>query len=207
MERDRIVSELQSKISDSYTPETLAWDLLVNDDIQNNNYASELIAAIDLSEEPKPDIFNKFVYEFEILATIYFEMIFGWYKLLHLYHNEETNTDTEFKPDLTNLKIEDLQNPFIDKFKIINYILHITKIENLEYYNFLRMQSYCRVVLRDSKIDETYFIANSRNLSPEKRYHFIINGYYSGRDNLEDIFLLVDLGYAKFKVNFSHLTP
>ncbi len=118
---------------------------------------------------------------------------------------QSLNQISEFKPDLSNLTVEDLETPFKEKFKLINYILHISKIENLEYYNFLRMQSYCRVVLRDSKIDETYFIANARSLDAGKRYHFIINGYYKGRDNLEDIFLLIDLGYAKFKVNFSHL--
>ena len=54
--------------------------------------------------------------KFQILLTIYFEMIFGWYYLLHLTENEINETDTEFKPNLNQITIDDLKELLRDGF-------------------------------------------------------------------------------------------
>ena len=200
---DRIDSELQKNISDTYTPETLAWHLLVNDDL-NNLDVGQLLASIDLESEPNPQKYNKEAYEFEILLTIYLEMVFGWFKLLHLMENEESGIDTEFNPKLNLVTLHDLENPFMEKFEIIGYKLHINEITNMDYYEVLRNKSYCRVALRDLKSDEGFFKINAKNIEPEKRYHFIMNSNYSGEKNIKNIYMVLMLNDKGYKISFSN---
>ena len=54
---DEIVSNNVS--NDVFTPETLAWRLLVDDELKNDTNIKQIMASIDLNEESNPDIFNK----------------------------------------------------------------------------------------------------------------------------------------------------
>ena len=67
---DKIDEELSKNTLDVFTPDTLAWHLLVSDEVKNID-VGQLMASIDLDEEPNPKIYNREAYEFEILLTIY----------------------------------------------------------------------------------------------------------------------------------------
>jgi hypothetical protein len=210
---DRIDTEISNNIQeDVFSPESLAWRLLVDDEFTKNNDVKKMLAHIDLEEENNPEVFNKYVYEFEILLTIYLEMVFGWYKLLHLMQNEnnennENNEDLEkeFELDLTKISLNDLIDPFKEKFKMIGYNLSINEIKNKDFYDYLRNESYCRVALRDLPSDFGFFEINKNRLDPKKRYHFIINSKYKGKDNLRDIFMLLVLNDIGYKINFNYI--
>ena len=95
---DKIDLEVKEKIeSADFTPETLAWTLITDESCEKIKNGKLLFFSdqngLNLEEQTE----NKF----QILLTIYFELIFGWYKLLHLMQNEMDGTDTEFKPDLS----------------------------------------------------------------------------------------------------------
>jgi hypothetical protein len=201
---DSIDNELQNNISNEFTPETLAWQLLVDEDIEKKIEIGQLIASIDLENESNPTIYNKEAYEFEILITIYMEMVFGWFKLLHLMENEQNGTNYDFKPNLSLVTFNDLTDPFSEKMSIIGYNLNVEEITNMEYFNLLRNRSYCRVALRDLKGDDGFFKLNSKKIDPEKRYHFIMNGNYKGEKFLRNIFMVFMLNDKGYKISFSH---
>ncbi len=200
---DKIDEELSRNLSDVFTPETLAWHLLVSDNLKNVD-VGQLMASIDLDEEPNPKVYNREAYEFEILLTIYMEMVFGWFKLLHLMDNEQKGIETEFKPDLSKLSLDDLENPFKENFEIIGYNLHINQITDMDYYENLRIKSYCRTALRDLQSDYGFFNLNKNNIDPEKRYHFVMNGGFKGEKFLRNIYMLIKINNVGYKVNFTH---
>ncbi len=203
---DNIDKELQNNINDDvYTPESLAWRLIVDDDLKINNSIPHLLASIDLDNEPQPDIFNKFAYEFEILLTIYLEMVFGWYKLLHIMDCEDKNKESEFVLDFNTIKLSDLEEPFKSKFKLIGYNLFINEIDDKNYYDYLKPESYCRVALRDLQSDYGFFEINKNNIDKEKKYHFIINSNFKGKNNLRDIFMLLLINNKGYKINFTSI--
>jgi hypothetical protein len=200
---DSIDSELQKNISNEFTPETLAWTLLVDENIEKKIDVGELIAAVDLDNEPNPTVYNLEAYEFEILITIYMEMVFGWFKLLHLMENEQNGVETEFKPNLSLVTLNDIVEPFTEKLSIIGYNLHVNEITNMEYYKLLQSKSYGRIALRDLKSDEGFFRLNSKNIDPEKRYHFVMNGNYKGEKFLRNIYMIFMLNDKGYKINFT----
>lgn len=202
---DLIDNELQKNISKEFTPETLAWQLLIDEEIEKKIEIGKLIASIDLDNEQNPSIYNIEAYEFEILITIYMEMVFGWFKLLHLMENEQNGTNGDFKPNLSLVTLNDLLVPFSEKMEIIGYNLNVEEINNMEYYNLLRNRSYCRVALRDLKSDEGFFNLNKNKIEPEKRYHFVMNGNYKGEKFLRNIFMVFMLNGKGYKIYFSHV--
>jgi hypothetical protein len=203
---DAIDDIISNNISnDTFTPETLAWRLLVDDDLKNDTNIKQIMASIDLNEESNPDIFNKEAYLFEILLTIYLEMLFGWYKLLYLIENELNENPTEFKLDLSKLTLKELEEPFIEKMKLLGYILHIYEIKNKDYYDYIKNESYCRVALRDLPSDFGFFEINKNRINPEKRYHFILNSKFKGKTVLRDIFMLIVINDVVYKISFNNL--
>jgi hypothetical protein len=204
---DQIDEIISKNISDDiFTPETLAWRLLVDDEIKNDKNIKQLLTSIDLNEELNPDIFNKEAYLFEILLTVYLEMLFGWYKLLYLMENEEKGNPEHFKLNLAELKLKDLVEPFTEKFKLIGYNLNIYEINNKDYYERLKNESYCRVALRDLPSDFGFFEINKNRLDKEKRYHFILNSKFKGKTVLRDIFMLLIINDIGYKICFSSCT-
>ena len=96
---------------------------------------------------------------------------------------------------------------FQTKFKSLGYILNIDKVDNKDYYEYLRKYSYCRVALRDLSSDFGFFQINKNNIDPEKRYHFIINSNFKGKNNLREIFMLLVINDIGFKINFIKIHP
>lgn len=178
-----------------YTPEALAWKLIIDDNINNSNL---LIFAEDNDKETL----------FEILLTIYVEMIFDFYKLKYLESmdpddNFDNNFDN-FKLDIQNINVFSLTNIFSAKFNKLKHILNVREISSEE-YEMSRKLRYCTVFLKDSPNDITYFIMNEQYLDPEKRYHFVLNSLYQKKENLCDIYCTFNINSTYFKIYFSNL--
>jgi hypothetical protein len=196
---DSIDLVLKEKIeSGEFTPETLAWTLITDDDcekIKNGKLIFfDVIEGLTLEEQ----IENKF----QILLTVYFEMLFGWYKLLHLMKDEMDGTNTEFKPDLSSITLDDLTKEFLEKFKILGYILHVRELTDDEYNEYEREISYCRVLLKDSELDSNYFHLKRYQLDPEKRYTFVRNGKFQLKNIIKKYTAIVKLSTKSFKIYF-----
>jgi hypothetical protein len=144
---------------------------------------------------------------FEILVTIYLEMIFDYYKMKYL----ETTTDKDddiinkydnFKLDLTHVNVDMLTDIFFEKFKKLKIILSVRDMSQTEYENTKKIR-YCTVMLKDSPQDATYFMMNEKYLDPTKRYHFVLNSLYEKKENLRDIFCTININGKYFKINCS----
>ena len=78
------------------------------------------------------------------------------------------------------------------------------EITDMDYYENLRVKSYCRTALRDLQSDFGFFNLNKNNIDPEKRYHFVMNGGFKGEKNLRNIYMLIKIDNKGYKINFTH---
>jgi hypothetical protein len=183
---------------DVHTPDSIAWKLLVDENfVDLGENKGQLIGFLEQGEIN--DKLEATAIEFEILITIYLEMVIGWYKLLYLMENPD---GPEFKLDLTNIKIDDLTNPFKEKMLVLGYILNVTEFKNLEIYEEFKKKSYCRVALRNLKEDEGFFIMNKKNIPNDKLYHFILNSNFKSVYNLREIYAIIKINNIGYKINF-----
>lgn len=195
--KDLIDDEIDVHLNtDAYTPESIAWKLLIEDELKEIKQG-QLIGFLDNSY--CNDKLEALTVEFEILITIYMEMIIGWYKLLYLMENTD---DTQFKLNLDLIKIDDLLNPFKEKMLVLGYILNITEFKNLEIYEEFKKKSYCRIALRDLKEDNGFFIMNNKNIPKDKKYHFILNSKYEDKNNIRDIYAVIKINNVGYKISF-----
>ena len=187
----------------NYTPEALAWKLLMDDEITRSN-------LMIFSDENNKEIV------FEILLTIYLEMIFGYYKMQYLesnFNEDNDNSDNyddiydNFKLDLSNVNLFTLTNVFAEKFNKLNFILNVREITREE-YDKNKKTRYCTMLLKDSPYDNTYFIMNEKHLDPEKRYHFVLNSLYKTQENIDlrDIYCTVIINNICYKIYFTQIT-
>jgi hypothetical protein len=183
---------------ESYTPEELAWKLILDEKVEPR-------ALLTFSEDNTKEIL------FEILITIFLEMIFDHSKLQYLENNlDNTQTDTvddnfnNFKLDLTKLDFNQISNLFVEKIKKLKYLLCITELSS-EDYTLSKKYRYCTVLLKDSPSDATYFMMNEEHLDPDKRYHFALNGNYKKNSDLRDICCTVNINGKYIKIYFVSL--
>lgn len=179
---------------DTFTPEELAWRLLLDDNVNN-------VQLLAFSDENSVEIL------FEILLTVYVEMIFNHYKMQYLEFNaEEDNFDDKFdnfKLDLSQINLEMLKDNFDEKIKKLKFILNINEI-SFDRFEECKMNRYCTILFKDLLRDKAFFIMNAEYLDPEKRYHFIKNSKYENKTILRDIFCSFELNGKYYKINFSN---
>jgi len=201
---DEKLQEIKESIENTqFTPETLAWTLITDDECSQINQGQ----IIFFDDNKNLSLDEQVEEKFQILLTIYFEMLFGWYKLLHLMSLEtnQDNLNEEFKPDLNNITLEDLSIEFIDKIKILGFILYVKELSDDEHFNQEYTNCYCRVLLRDSSLDENYFYLKRYQLDPEKRYTFIRNGKFKLNENIKKYSAVIKLPKKSFKIYFDRV--
>ena len=180
----------------NYTPETLAWTLIMDDSINNSEL---LIFAEENNNETT----------FEILITIYVEMIFNYYKLKYLESQDDSDNNDNFDNNFDNFKLDinqinmfTLTNIFIEKFNKLKFILNVNELTNDE-YEISRKNRYCTILLRDSPSDNTYFIMNEKYIDKNKKYHFVLNSLYNLKNNLRDICCTFSINSKYYKIYFT----
>src|SRR5688500_9500519 len=158
----------------AYTPEKIAWELLTGkfDDSQR---------SIEIMSAEKDDG-NPHTFIFEILITIFMEIIFSLAKLDFHSKNEKgakfdaTNATSPFMastinvvPNYQELQLDELISVASDKLEHLKYITRVETYEksDLDQQEFKELADtrYCRVVLRNYEND----------LPPDDLYHIKLN--------------------------------
>lgn len=213
------------------TFESLAWKLLMDDDVEN--YAGILLPLVfddDTSKNTKntkntknnndlSDVrYDSLQDQFQILISVYMEMLFSLMKINHVNSfidkngtiDESTDLETTFKPDLSKFTSRDLIDVFRDKFKKIRIFLSVLEIcdskKNMPRDYGSSSEYYCRIILKDSAEGKTYFKANSDWIDPEKRYTFVIrDNKKKNEKKLEDFYTVCTIADIKYKISFSKI--
>lgn len=182
------MSETEQKIIE-FTPEDIAWNILMDNKITNTTKYGLFTESDDM------------VYKFEILITIYTEMIINNLKNIYLHGLENMeNVDLSldnFKIDFTNVSYDILCNPYRKKLLSLGYMLNIDLSTNVS-NNY-----YCKIYFRDCNQHSSYFTMN-KNIPNSKKYHFVINGNFKENKikKLDDIFAIAILNNTIYKISF-----
>jgi hypothetical protein len=190
------------RCDDFYTPESLAWDLLVGN-IDNEKVGKMLSYSTDKNE--KNDENNKLTFQFEILITIFMELLFNIAKLD--YYGEDNEDSKKFIPQYDKFDINLYKNVIEEKFKIFGYCVNINseKLEKFsqdkEGFKFLIDNRYCRILLRGNEVNDDF-----KNFSDETYYHMVINGLNKNKyKKMEQIYSVFFMNDSVFSVNFIEL--
>jgi hypothetical protein len=224
-----IISELETE--DCLTLQNLAVKLLFSDKV--NNETCNMITGVLESNNINDSIANiveaknqKISDEFQILITLYLEMIFVMLKIKNcesfdnndmienddIYQDVEADKD-DIKYDMSEIYYDDLVNVFSDAFNKINYVLHVSEIEDTD-MNDARDFSvfdeyYCRIVLKDTYDGNIYFYHNRNTIDPNVRYTFLLRQVPTMQNknniNLIDLYAVCALPNMKIKISFSKL--
>ena len=198
------------------TPEGLAWRLLMGDDIKDFSGMMQMFVEDDKNHLTQDHTFNLLNDQFQILITVYMEMVYGILKINHAtqmfdkYGNvDEQALDATFIPDLSQFTISDMLLLFKERFKKINIFLSISEITDTDQTNYLDFGFYkdyfCRIILKDTEYGARYFEQHKNRLNPKVRYTFAINGGFNKKSkNLNDFYAVVALpNNIKAKISFS----
>ncbi|VBB18278.1 hypothetical protein YASMINEVIRUS_741 [Yasminevirus sp. GU-2018] len=203
------------------TPESLAWKILMDDDVED--YAGVMLPFVTSDQDQTGQNaqntnmrYDSLADQFQILITVYMEMVFGMLKINHVSSNLNSDGDVNegvdlektFKPDLSQFTVEHMLEMFREKFKKIRVFLSVREIFDAKEDNPRDFGSskdyYCRVILKDTPDGKTHFWANRHTLDPEKRYTFVIRqDEKKTQKKLDDFYAVVALPNFKARISFS----
>jgi hypothetical protein len=195
------------------TPESLAWKLLMDDDVEK--FAGVLLPCVsgDKSDLKGEVAYDSLVDQFQILITIYMEMVFGSLKINHVSSllngdgdlDENVDVEKTFNPDLSQVKVKDMAGIFKEKLQKIRVFLSVNEIEDTDKENSKDFgYYYCRIILKDTLEGKTYFRANRDRLDPDKRYTFVMrHDTEQKQKKLGDFYAVCSLPHIKIKISFS----
>lgn len=197
---------LNTENDDVITPEVLARKLLFDDDIEN--YTGILLPFIISDEKKEDNIYDKCAGQFEILITVYMEMVYGLLMISHIngYINEDgkidnsIDLDTTFNPDLTEYDISDLSDIFREKLKKVRIFLSVQELQD----DIIYSDYYCRILLKETVDGKEYFNKNREKLDPNKHYTFLLrNDISKNQTTLNDFYAICRLPDKNVKITFS----
>jgi hypothetical protein len=197
------------------TPESLAWKILMDDDVEK--YAGVIMPFVVGDEENNGSNskYKSLSVQFEILITMYMEMVFGLLKIKHLAENcnsdgelsDDVDLDDSFKPDLTKFVIDDMLTVFRNKFTKVRIFLSVNEIHDAKDYSddFGSSSEYfCKVILKDTLEGKVHFWKKRNSLDPSKRYTFVTRrDEKKSQTKLQDFYAVCALPKIKVKISFS----
>lgn len=170
------------------TPESLAWDLVMGDDMDDFTGVMRSFVS-DENGSLRADRFQQLADEFQVLITIYMEMVFNVLKTNHmgslLDDEGEVKDDVDleeeirkYKPNFRQYSLDDMTGLFRSKFAKIRYFLSIIDItkycENEDNDFGTHSKYYCKILLLDDGRSSTYKYFKMATHIPEgKRYTFL----------------------------------
>jgi hypothetical protein len=178
-------------MNDYHTPQTLAWKLLMSDDIKNLSSAIMSFNADGYDEAEDPNSFT-----FEIMITIFVEMLCSLATIM-------SEDDAEVRK---RLNMSDFFDTVTEKLLKASVSVNINVIEKewLEndsgYFKQLLDKRYCKVILRDNPEEEPLFRAY--NVDDENMYHMLLNPKYKKQKKLRDIEALFSVKENIYQVSF-----
>lgn len=206
---DEIEAQKESKI---YTPESLAWDLLVGNIDPEKRGLDETIEFFSKNCDNKVSKSESLSDKYQILITLFMELLFGLAKLNFYAELEKNKGDInkKFIPKYKKFDLETYVSLIEDKMALLGFICHVDS-ENPEDLSdeskkdLVKMinDRYCRVVLRYNDKDE-YFEEN--DVPEDTYYHMIINGLNKKEfKNLNEIYSIINLNNKVYKISFAKL--
>jgi hypothetical protein len=198
---ENLMEEIESyKDSKLYTPESIAWDLLVgNIDKEKRGCLFEYGENEGLTKS------EKITFRYEILITIFMELLFDIAKL-NFYSNYTENTNKKFIPDYNNFKMDTIFSVIKEKFAILGFELYMDS-ENMNSFSsdkeglkVLVDNRYCRVVLRYYD-DDSHFDDNE--VSDSVYYHMKLNGLNKKKyKDLLEVYSVIFLNEKVYRISF-----
>lgn len=192
---NRLLNELEELddqwMNDYHTPQTLAWKLLMSDDIKNLSSTILSFNVDNTDEANDPTSFT-----FEIMITIFAEMLCS----LAMFMSED---DEHVRKRLV---VSDFFDTIKEKFLKASVSLHINTIEKewLEndtgYFKKMIDKRYCKVILRDNQEEEHFFY--KYDVPNENMYHMLLNSKYKKQKNLKDIEALISVKNNIYQISF-----
>lgn len=192
---DKLIEQLDDLddqwMNDFHTPQTMAWKLLMSDEIDNLS-STILSFNVDGSDEAQdPTSFT-----FEIMITIFVEMLCTLAMLM-----SEDNEDVR-----KQLIMSDFFETIKEKLLKASVTMHINVIEKewLEhdsgYFKGMIDKRYCKVILRDNPEEEPLF--HRYSVPNETMYHMLLNPKYKKQKNLKDIQALFSVKENIYQISF-----
>jgi hypothetical protein len=180
-----------------YSPEQIAL-LLALDQFDNAKTGIDTFT-------PEKDTGNPYSYIFEILMTIFMELLFVIAKADHDGNND--NKNKKFTPKYDNLKIDALTSIVTDKMIWLGYIAHVKSYEKEDlvddkeqFDNLCNKNRYCLVLLKDYHNHAVFKTKQAES----RYYHMVLNKniYKKKFKKLNDIYAIIDLNDKLYKISF-----
>jgi hypothetical protein len=178
-------------MNEFHTPQTLAWKLLMGDEITNlsSTIMSFNVDGYDEAQDP-----NSFT--FEIMITIFVEMLCSLATIV-------SEDDPYVRKKLI---FSDFFDTIREKLLKASVSVHINIIEKewLEYdsgyFKGIIDKRYCKVILRDNPDENKLF--DTYNVEPDMMYHMLLNPKYKKQPNLGDIVALFSIKENIYQISF-----
>ena len=237
---EKFLNRPEDLLEDNVTLESLAWKLLMDENVED--YAGVLLPSIvnydlDGGSSGAPvhnyDAHDNLADQFQMLITIYMEMVFGLLKINHISANLDKNGDLSenidlersFDPDLSVFTVDDLVTTFREKLKKIRVFVSVHEIIDQDNESsgddqpyppnpFGRplkgvtfgnsSEYYCRILFRNTTEGKTFYRKNRDILEPDKQYMFAIRPDNERKHTkLHEFYAVCALPHMKVKISFS----
>lgn len=176
------------------SPEELAWKLLLDDELDKNECG--VITDDDSLDENNTQT-EKITYVFEVLLTIYLELLILNAKI---YYFEENNDLENFKLNFDNFSSDILINPYRKKIIKIGFFLSVLPMEEIT------NDHYCKILISDIPEHKNFFTMHP-NIT--KKYHFVTNlKYMNGNitvNNLKKVYGIFTKDGISYKISFERI--
>ena len=183
-----------------YTPENIAWKLLMDDD--DEKLSSAIQTFCPSFEDTESDSVSYF---FEVLLTIFMEMIFDLAILLNMKENETNGEDFMFDPDMDNFNMEDFIPTLKKKFNKISIITHVSEYEkNDPVLESVIGNRYCRIILKHLPKDRPLF--KKYNVSEDMNYHMVLGSNFTSKKKLKEVYAVIIIKDIAYKIYFDTLS-
>jgi len=192
---DKLIEQLNDIddqwMNDYHTPQTMAWKLLMSDDIKNLSST-----ILSFNADGNDDAQDPISFTFEIMITIFAEMLCSLATLM-----SEDDEDVRKK-----LVLSDFFETITEKLLKASVSMHINVIEKewLEnddgYFKGMINKRYCKVILRDNPDEEILF--EKYGVPSENMYHMLLNPKYKKQKNLRDVEALFCVKNNIYQISF-----
>jgi hypothetical protein len=223
---DRIIDFMEQPDDRIVNPESLAWDLVMGND--RDNFTAIMQGFVSNGEGSyQANRYEQLEGEFQILLTIYMEMIFNVLKsnfmgaLLDDNGNIRDGIDLElelaqYKPDIRQYDIQYITDIFREKFAKIRYFLSVRDLTEFcsdDPNDFGRDTGYyCKILLLDDRREYSRkYFKQATHIPDGKRYTFLMRPDDNPEQKkLEDFYAVVylpaykdDIGNSPRKIRIS----
>jgi hypothetical protein len=196
--------------NDQYlTMESIAWKMLMGDISDKDSKQVKFFIQDDSPLEPENMFYDSLSGEFQILITIYMEMIFYSLWMENVSKNMDENGDidnkkleSDFIPDFSEYSIDVMKSIFKNQFEKIGYIVFAREAHEFDMENY-----YCNIILEDTQEGKKYFRKNRKIIPDGKKYTFTIRtDHNKNQKKLIDFFAICKLPHTAVKIYFSRIS-